>query len=451
MREYVSAELPDSFGLVFDGWTMNREHYIALFALWTKQNGNNKKVMKRLLSCGVQALPDEELGETAEDFGLTAEDIGDYIFHVLSNYKKTYKNIQFMTGDNAHVNKRLCDLMSAWINEKRQISLVGCACHRLNLAVKALYAPGSRNCELIEKVRKLMVDLSTLKNAYKLAAKTKLNPEICNDTRWGSTYNMLNKYLELAPILGSCQFKRETLELIPSEIEKNEIIELCAKLEICHQYSSALQTSDGTVTMLVCRIAFDQLLEKIPELASHISKDSVIIHNRHFENGVVKIQKGQERLLTREEKEAVSCFAINQAGHNNEVDDCNASDEEEKISLIDQLRRAADEASTKVKMVSKYHPTDHVFPTSVICETLFSYGKYIMTPQRRHMDPSTFEMFMLLRANYDLYNARTLDIVKERISLENKKKRARESGAEEVKNEKFSLRSFGNTMIYLTF
>ncbi len=161
MQEYVSAELPDSFGLVFDGWTMNREHYVAVFALWTKQNGTNKKVMKRLLSCGVQALPDEELGETADDFGLTAEDIGDYIFYVLSNYKKTYKNIQFMTGDNAQVNKRLCDLMSVWINEKRKISLVGCACHRLNLAVKALYAPGSRNFELIEKVHALMVDLST--------------------------------------------------------------------------------------------------------------------------------------------------------------------------------------------------------------------------------------------------------------------------------------------------
>ena len=75
--------------------------------------------------------------------------------------------------------------------------------------------------------------------------------------------------------------------------------------------------------------------------------------------------------------------------------------------------------------------TNHVFPTSVICETLFSYGKNVMTPQRRHMDPSTFEMFMLLRTNSDLYNALTLDIVRERFKLEaEQRKRARETETE---------------------
>ena len=319
--------------------------------------------------------------------------------------------------------------MSLWINERgdrRKITLVGCACHRLNLAVKALYLPGSRYYELIQKVHKLMVDLSTIKNSFKLSTKTTLNPEICNDTRWGSTYKMLNKYLHLAPILGSCQFKRETLELIPSEVEKNEIALLCDKLKICHEYSSVLQTADGSVTMLVCRIAFDQLLERVPELASHISKDAAVIHNRHFENGIVKIQKGQEKILSREEKEAVSCFLINrnEAGSDTEEDDL---EENEVVSLIDQLKRAANEAQNTTKTKSRYRSTNHVFPTSVICETLFSYGKNIMTPQRRHMDPSTFEMFMLLRMNADLYSAMTLDVVKERFHKESQeKKRSRD-------------------------
>ena len=101
--------------------------------------------------------------------------------------------------------------------------------------------------------------------------------------------------------------------------------------------------------MLVCRIAFDQLLERVPELASHISKDAAVIHNRHFENGIVKIQKGQEKILSREEKEAVSCFLINrnEAGSDTEEDDL---EENEVVSLIDQLKRAAkDVRNTKNK------------------------------------------------------------------------------------------------------
>ncbi len=436
VQEYVSDELPNYFGLVFDGWTMNREHYIAIFATWTKRVGNNEIVLKRLLSCGVQPLPDEDNGENAEDFGLTAEDIGDYVSSVLSLYKKDFGNIEFITGDNASVNKRLCDLMSLWINERgdrRKISLVGCACHRLNLAIKALYLPGTRNYFLIEKVHKLMVELSTLKNSFKLASKTTLNPEIRNDTRWGSTYKMLNKYIELAPILGVCSFKRETLEFIPSEVEKNEIIDLCEILKLCHEYSSVLQTADGSVTMLLCRIALDRLLEQVPELVSHISKDSLVIHNKHFENGIVKIQKGQERTLSRDEKEAVSVFLISheETNHDDQVED---TDQVEVISLIDQLKRAADDVKKADKPVSKYRSTNHVFPTSVICETLFSYGKNVMTPQRRHMDPSTFEMFMLLRTNSDLYNAITLDVVRERFRQETElRKRTRETETEVTK------------------
>ena len=68
--------------------------------------------------------------------------IGDYVSSVLSLYKKDFGNIEFITGDNASVNKRLCDLMSLWINERgdrRKISLVGCACHRFTRNSQLLF------------------------------------------------------------------------------------------------------------------------------------------------------------------------------------------------------------------------------------------------------------------------------------------------------------------------
>ena len=39
-------------------------------------------VSNRLLACGVQDLPDEANGETANEFGFTADDIGDYLYDV---------------------------------------------------------------------------------------------------------------------------------------------------------------------------------------------------------------------------------------------------------------------------------------------------------------------------------------------------------------------------------
>ena len=113
----------------------------------------------------------------------------------------------------------------------------------------------------------------------------------------------------------------------------------------------------------------------------------------------MKIQKYKKE-QTLEEKEAVSVFLISREDTNN-VEQVDGTGEDEAVTIIDQLKRAADNVKKADKPISKYRSTNHVFPTSVIYETLFSYGKNIMTPQRqrKYMDPSTFEMFMLLRTN----------------------------------------------------
>ena len=66
----------------------------------------------------------------------------DYIFDALARYGRTYEAIEFMVGDNAYVNGKLVDLISTWLwREKRirrTVPLIGCAAHRLALAVKRL-------------------------------------------------------------------------------------------------------------------------------------------------------------------------------------------------------------------------------------------------------------------------------------------------------------------------
>ena len=76
----------------------------------------------------------------ASDFGFTAEDIGDYIFDTLQIYGYDFEAIEFITGDSAYVNQSPCTKTEDWLHREKQTSrtvpLVGCASHRLNLAVQ---------------------------------------------------------------------------------------------------------------------------------------------------------------------------------------------------------------------------------------------------------------------------------------------------------------------------
>ena len=67
--------------------------------------------------------------------------MGDYLFDVLESYGEGFDTIEFMSGD---VIGALCDKLKTNKDINRAIPLVGCACHRLNLAVKKLYQ--ARHC-----------------------------------------------------------------------------------------------------------------------------------------------------------------------------------------------------------------------------------------------------------------------------------------------------------------
>ena len=100
------------FTIIFDEWSCTREHYIALYASWTNAQ---EIVIRRLIACGVQPLPDVLHGETGEDFGFTAEDIGDYMSYVLQIYDKSFINIECIIVDlptsnvNGFIRKRISE------------------------------------------------------------------------------------------------------------------------------------------------------------------------------------------------------------------------------------------------------------------------------------------------------------------------------------------------------
>jgi hypothetical protein len=166
----IAEDLKDKIvGLIFDGWSEDSSHFVALVACY---EGKDDNATLRLLA--VAPLLNES------DFG--AESHREYIDNTLLSYGLTTNSISFIVGDNCNTNKSLARLMNK--------PLIGCASHRFNLAVKSFCGPDEA---LLTKLNSLMSKLRTLKNSARLRQHTTLTGRKRNATRWSSTYEMLKR------------------------------------------------------------------------------------------------------------------------------------------------------------------------------------------------------------------------------------------------------------------
>eukprot|EP00644_Phytophthora_capsici_P015230 jgi/Phyca11/130818/e_gw1.98.66.1 len=164
---------------------------------------------------------------------------------LLRDYNKRLEQCVFLVGDNCSVNRRLATLMG--------VPLVGCASHRLNRAVAAQL---SEHAEDLDLVQTLMLKLRTLTQSAKLRLKTSLRPIIRQQTRWGSTFAMLNRFFELLPFLDTDD--DELAELLTSPAAKRRLKDLLGEMKDVESVPKVLQGSD--VSLLDVRVWFDALI-----------------------------------------------------------------------------------------------------------------------------------------------------------------------------------------------
>ena len=140
------AELmPDKFVLIADGWTFNEVHYFAIFAQFL--NAESNEILYPLLA--VWPLQDEE--------DLSAESHYQFIATNLQIYNKTTSSVIAFVADNENINGAIAKLM--------KVPMIGCASHRLNLAVNRYLSSYEPN---LSKIQNLMVKLSSIKRKAKL-------------------------------------------------------------------------------------------------------------------------------------------------------------------------------------------------------------------------------------------------------------------------------------------
>eukprot|EP00644_Phytophthora_capsici_P018605 jgi/Phyca11/128089/e_gw1.73.133.1 len=212
--------------------------------------------------------PPEEDSETAV-IQHNAEAHRDAMVLILHVFGKTIDQVAFLVSDNCSLNKRLARLLDA--------PLVGCASHRLNLAVTLVTASLE---SVLVKIQGLVVRLRTLNESAKLRFKTKLRPVLRQDTRWGSTFKMLHRYFDLLEYIDRAD--ENLAEFIPSASENKKLKVLLSALERVQSVSLQLQ-SDGVMLWEV-RVLFVALLKDMPALKRYLGATGAIVASPDFES-----------------------------------------------------------------------------------------------------------------------------------------------------------------------
>ncbi|KAF1772501.1 Ribonuclease H-like domain [Phytophthora cactorum] len=196
VEDKVAQEMPDNFGIIFDGWSNDSEHYLAAFATY-EVDGLVKTPLQSMAP--IVNEPDDNLKAESH--------------------------------------------RSAWKSDPpHERTAVGCASHRLNLAVRLITADFQAELDLMQKV---MVRLRTLSQAAKLRFKTHLRPVLRQDTRWSSTFCMPGRFFEIREHLDA---DNEAIEdLLPSPSSTKKLKALLVKMKMVESVSKRIQSSDVTI------------------------------------------------------------------------------------------------------------------------------------------------------------------------------------------------------------
>jgi hypothetical protein len=454
--------------LVHDAWSKFGAHYFALFTTYMATrhilvDGVMTAVTKpviSLLSVAPLHTPVKE-GDNSDGFlPMTADEVEveeaveftakahyDHIIDLLTNFygiEHPKKWITNQTADSASVNLKLAKLLG--------VPHINCENHLLNnelklwmkdttiddndiATVKRNFGPGTV-CKIIHKT---MVDLKTNKNRAILRQSTDLAPTICNETRWASGYNMMNKWHKIED---DCElastYDDATIAMPPpSYVFKREAKNTTAMLSDINTVAVSLQ--EQLLPLYRCRDLQDVLILTAEEGRSnvaspwhrnsfgkvYIAPDSFKRPARTFANAVCKLQKRQGYTLSMAEKQAIDKWLENPAAagvQSNGTATVSLADRllQLKGSNIGEKRKADDNDGLNTNDDSCL---DHVIGSAAEVERLWSMARYTLTTTRSIMSPIVFEAILFLRMNRVLWDERTVMYASAEVRADQKDER----------------------------
>ena len=195
-------------------------------------------------------------------------------------------------------------------------------------------------------------------------------------------------------------------ELMPCPIDVSRIIKLNSDLHKFQSVSLQLQKADGLINLFDVRVLFDRCIEDFGKhFEVHLSMDSDIISNPHFENEIFKaIELGYPSLTSSEKLRLIKLEKDNE---DNEVLS-NEDKDEENYNPLAYGSIALQAGRKRIRTSITLIDLKKIPITSNIVERFFSQVKLNMTVLRNSMLPSTLETLMFLKINSNLLSKFTV-------------------------------------------
>lgn len=247
-----------------------------------------------------------------------------------------------------------------------------------------------------------MKKASTLKVASKLRELTSYATVRENDTRWSSTFQMIDRYLRIQNELSSVV---DLLSLLPNHLEVDFLTRAHTSMKQFFDSVTLMLQRDG-MTFVESRQIFDLFLKDFPDFDHYIGDTAAIIEDQVFEKAVMQIARAlplseelqnAAQVLIRPE-DPVDENAIPVGDNDDEVVATESYSQELQRKLKRQKRETSNEKA------NMYMNLDMLPGTSVNCERLFSAAKFILSDTRKRTTPSLFEALLLLKVNRGFWN-----------------------------------------------
>lgn len=272
--------------------------------------------------------------------------------------------------------------------------MIGCASHRLNLAVNLLMDDHS---SILGKVQTLMVKIkNSLLASAQLRRKTSLRPVLRQDTRWSSTFMMVHRYFEIKSYIEG--MGADVVAMMPTRREEKQLEGLLTGLRVFKSTSKQLESGDN-LTLLDVRDLFDALIEQEPRVAKYLAADASIVKNIAFESACVDVQLGREALLSTSDAEMLQPL----------LDSTTPPKATRVAEEVDGFATAAlKEARRNREIRPRFKSAvDAIAPTSNVVERFFSQAKAILGLNRQSLTPLHLESILFLKVNRKYWNAAT--------------------------------------------
>lgn len=359
---------------------------------------------------GIDAEPVKTLmlamSNMGDEASFTAATHVTYITTVLESYNLAPSDVLAFIADNTSTNKAVARSFGGLGADSA--CMIGCASHKLNLAVKRYLKVDFPEYEsLLREISELMNVLLHSKNAGEMRKRIRVGAIKRFQVRWTGDFAMVERYIMLRPHLN-----RTNPEIAAVCLTAEDEIVVDKMFRIMEHFRDATKLLQlAPTTLSTARTCFDRLLERFPSMAHHLGATADIVQNSDFDSGVVKLQTGKSAELTEAEKLLMARFK--KAVHEVEEEEAVVEGEGAVRSpgMFDDMfgkKRKHPTGGAGADVASVYADVDWIPATSNVCERLFSRAQKILGDLRHRLDPERLEQLLLLTVNRDLWNLTTI-------------------------------------------